>query len=238
MKRLSILFTLFILFESNCYLQNNHSNEIVIFDSIKNKIPIGIKKLSQEYELFLQKLNQCVQTKDTSLLLSLVADNVEVSQGGGMAGKYFFINQFLKDSTQDAWGYLNDVLHMGGIVEMNDNKETIVFPYQFSNLYHNCSKDIDTIFCMPYCIYFGMAKTIEIYDAPSENSKIIYNLDYPIFVRLNYMSNEKSKFFHLTTMDRKYSGWVYQNKVYCYASRTLMIRKVKNELKIITITPE
>ena len=237
MKKLSILITLFILLESICYSQIKPRNEIVVFESISSMKPRGIKKLSPEYKSFIQKLSQSVLKKDTTLLLSLVDDNVEIAAGGGVYGKENFLNIFLKSTNENAWLFLFNVLHMGGIFENYENNEHLVFPYQRSNLFYQCTKGLDSIPCSPYCIYYGIETTLTFLKEPTEKAEVLVNLSYPILVKYYDTIDNNEKFHHVRTYDKKYSGWIQKNKVHCDADRFIEIKKVKNELKITTITP-
>lgn len=233
MKKIWTLIALSILYESSCFPQNNAQNDIVIFDSIRAMKPVGSMVLSTEYKSFLQTLNKSVLKKDTSLLLSLVAENIEIAAGGGIYGKDKFLSNFLRNTDENAWLFLSNVLHMGGIIE----EDRIIFPYQRSSLFSHESEAIDTIFCAPYCIYFGIEKTIKLYKNASDKSEVILIMNYPILIRLNCDVYDENEFLPMSTYDRKYSGWVYRRMVRSDADRILEIKKVKNELKISSITP-
>lgn len=233
MKKVFLLVNLFILTEITGFSQTP-SGKINIYDSIINMKPLGVKKLTPEYESFIRKLSLSVLNKDTSLLLSLVDDNVEIAAGGGIYGKLNFLNEFLRNSEANAWILLSNVLRMGGIIEKDGH---IIFPFQRSTLYYHYIKDIDTISCSPYCIYFGIESNVCLYKSPSEKSKILVDLQYPILVSYDEDTYSNEKFLFVRTYDCKYRGWIQKSKIYCDAGRIIRIEKVKNKLKISSVTP-
>lgn len=233
MKKIWTLLAFFILFKSSSFSQSNSQCDIVIFESVRDMKPVGIMVLSTEYKSFLKTLNKSVIKRDTSLLLSLIAENVEIAAGGGIYGKDKFLSNFLRNKDEDAWLFLSNVLHMGGIIE----EDRMIFPYQRSNLFYHDSETIDTIFCAPYCIYFGIVKTLKLYKNPSDKSEVILDMNYPVLIRLNCDVYDENEFLPVSTIDRKYSGWVYRRMIRSDADRMLEIKKIKNKLKISSITP-
>ena len=167
----------------------------------------------------------------------MIDENVEISAGGGVYGKIHFWEFFSAISAKEGWKLISVILKMGGYKEIDEQGEYLIFPFQRSTLFYLKTKDVDTIDCSPYCIYYSIEDTITLYENPTITSKKVATLNYPILIRQLEDIDEPRDYYFVKTINNKVAGWVLSQNVHCDASGLVQIRRVKNELKITSITP-
>lgn len=150
--------------------------------------------LDPSLKAFLEKLQQAVNEKNTTLLLSLITDDIKYSFGGGNEKEEFIsfwqLDQNPKQS--EIWIELEDALALGGsFFDINHN--TYLIPY----IYKNFPEEVD-----PFEYSAIVGQNVNIRATPDIKGEVIANLSLET-VRNDGPPSEQSY-----TIDERSYPWV------------------------------
>lgn len=184
---------------------------------------------------FVCKLQYAVFKKDTDHLLSLLDNNIKNSFGGEDGIEEFKTIWRLDSPNSPVWFYLSKLISLGGTFQVNsdDSLTHFVFPYVFQ-------------LELPDTVDYWTAMVItedktDVRENPGATSEILGQLSYGIvYVRDKkysppFENAEEKKWYHITTLDKKLSGFVSAECVWSPAGYRMFLQKESNKWKIVSL---
>ena len=177
-------------------------------------------------------LRKSILNKDTTLLFSIMDSSIVTSYGGGMIGFDDFKYNW---KGRDVWAKLDKIVRKGGNFS---NDATFRFP--FFTIEQNCQEDYHWVegeeYSDPYTTYYSISDTAFLYSGASDTTEIKASL---VGVFLNrppdtYDAAFDSEMLELTTLDKKYRGFVASKDLYRTGDYNLIIELDSNRVWRIT----
>lgn len=218
------------------------ANNIFSQNKIKSyKIfPVDESKKDSSLSRFLNNLKTICINKDTTSLYILLDSGIVTSWGGGQEGKEAFTRHWKlsKPDSSELWQTMLKIIKLGGVFDKDDEGMFFNMPYANSNIFFN--KVVSEV--MPYWIYICLVNREPVYNKPNTNSLIVGYLSYDIVYYNDKKTSiqnlpKESKFMFIETVNKKIKGWVQYDNFYCDAGLKLIIRKKKNQWKIVGLFP-
>jgi hypothetical protein len=192
--------------------------------------------------LFLDKLNTCIENKDTSTLFKLFNEDIVSSYGGGSYGISGFIDYWRLNDTgkTELWDSFKDVLKYGGVFDNDNGNKIFTIPYYNSN---KLFPDIGKKEVSPFSIMICVEPQTAVRNSPDLNSKIRGYLDYDIVILNDGLNDTYSKihkdpkWVYACTVDNKLFGWIQIEKLESFANRRLILELKNGEWKVLSFAP-
>ncbi len=169
---------------------------------------------------FVKELVNAIETRDAEWIYSKLDQDVISTYGDEQTIDVFKSYWDLKNDSTNFWPYLRRVVNMGGVflhdTADHSGKFEFVFPYVY---------DIDMELDDDYYLLGAITgKNVNLRTAPDTKSKVVTQLsDHVIYyiydeedVSINVPLNIHGEptWYHITTYDKKYTGWVNWQYVY------------------------
>ena len=188
---------------------------------------------------FVKDLVSAIDTRDEKWIYGVLDKDVVSSYGDEPTINVFKSYWTLEDDSTNFWPYLRRVVNMGGVflhdTADHTGKYEFVFPYAY-----DIDMELDDDY---YQLGTITGKNVNLRSAPDPKAKVITQLSnhviYYIYeeddgsdqVTLNI--HGEPEWFHVTTYDKKYSGWVNWQYVYSpMGPRLFLYKNSKGDWKI------
>jgi hypothetical protein len=184
---------------------------------------------------FVCKLQYAIFNKDKNFLLSVVDKNIKNDFGGNDGFEAFKKIWQLEKDNSPVWFYLSKLISLGGTFS-NFKSDTIsktsfVFPYVYNLDVANDTIDIFSLMAIT-------SNNVNVREKPEKNSKTLGQLSYDIVsvdYERSYPSSDKKKWYYVTTLDKKISGYVFFEYLWSPVGYRLFLNKIKGQWKITAL---
>jgi hypothetical protein len=221
MKRL-----FFILFLSGTLLANGQKDKMRPRNEV-NTDPSLVR--------FMAKLNHIIDTKNTKALLAVMDTDIKVSFGEYWGHEGFIEMWKPNNPKSGVWKLLPTLINMGGVWESPPDDSLFVFPYA-------TTAEADSV--DPDWVMVITDTNVNMREKPDKNAKVITRLSYnmvtegndpldnshPEIAHLQFVG--RNKWNYVSTLDRKYAGYVYYTYIWSVIDYRLYLQKEKGKWSI------
>lgn len=188
---------------------------------------------------FVSDLKKAIAEKNEQWIYAHLDESV-ISTYGDEATIEVFKTYWAPETDSTAfWPYLERVVELGGVFLHDPNDETgryqFVFPYAY---------DIEMEFEDDYFMYGVITgKNVNLRSAPNTKASVVRQLNYDVIFyiydeedqqqEVSLTSWGEPEWYHITTTDKKYDGWVNWKYVHSpYGARLFLFKDKSGKWKI------
>jgi hypothetical protein len=180
---------------------------------------------SPELQLFVNELKEIIRNKDAGKLLQRIHPRVQFDFDEGVGIEKFRNNWKPADKNSELWAIMDKIVGLGGVFVKNNTNPffTFVFPYVNEIDLEDADQYFNTLVVT--------AKDVQVRERPDLKSKVVGQLTYDVVI-FDYEKSENNGWYFVQTTDKKISGYVSSDFVYCPVDYRMFLTQEKGKWMI------
>ena len=181
--------------------------------------------------VFVKDLMTAIEKRDATWIYSRLDPDVISTYGDEQTVDVFKTYWDIENDSTNFWAYIKRVVDMGGVFLHDTADQTGKFEFVFPYVY-----DIDMSLEDDYYLLGAITgKNVNLRAAPTTQSKVITQLSHHVIyyiydeddgnIEVPLNVHGEPEWYHITTYDKKYTGWVNWQYVYSPMGPRLFLYK-------------